>query len=228
MGNDAKELQIDEFVHLKKDDITASLEKLERSSQSIQRWLQYCLYHYDVLSSINVSDLALDRIGEYQRTGESVPLRYVYEANIMAFLHSLHALLDSFPYLLNLFIPVENDPEKPAIKWSKKFLEKYKNYKFHNELLEFFMDETFNKLKGYDNIIKHKHHIRIVNKRSHLEFEKYEYKMPDRKGTEIKFHNKTMTGENIMKFLEDCHDKLIPSFFLLCDSILEYKRQQIS
>jgi len=173
--------------------------------------------------------LNLDRISVYQRAGENVPVRYVYEANIAAFLNSLHALLDSFPYLLNIFIPVMTTTESTSIKWHEIFIEKYQNMDFYDELLNFLMDRTFHKVKGYVNTIKHKHLIRISNQRDHLEFEEYSYKEPHRdEQGKIKFVSDDVAGENVMAFIETCHDVLIPKFFNLCDSVLSFKNSQLT
>lgn len=101
-----QQLDTGKFLSLKKQEIDAEdselIVKLEKCTQSIYRWLQYCEYHYvNLVDAVKEPNLRLDRILSFRRAGETVPVRYVYEANIAAFLHSLHALLDSFPYLLN-------------------------------------------------------------------------------------------------------------------------------
>lgn len=230
----AHQLNIGRFVSLKMQEIGAeesdAITKLEVCTQSIYRWLQYCEYHYvNLVESATESNLRFDRISIYRRVGETVPVRFVYEANIAAFLNSLHALLDSFPYLLNLFIPVKRDPESMGIKWKKSFIKKYEGMAFYDELIRFLMDVTFHKVKGYVNTIKHKHLIRVSNQWDHLEFEEYTYRKPcrDVQG-EINFKPEPVIGENVVSFIEKCHDELIPRFFKLCESVLLFKSLELS
>lgn len=228
-----RQLDIGRFISLKKQELGAevsdSISKLEVCTQSIYRWLQYCEYHYvNLVETATEPNLMFDRISVYRRAGEAVPVRYVYEANIAAFLNSLHALLDSFPYLLNLFIPVE-DPESTSIKWHGSFIKKYESTDFYDELIGFLMDTTFHKVKGYVNTIKHKHLIRISNQWNHLEFEVYNYKKPYRDAQErIKFQPESVTGENVISFIEECHYELIPKLFSLCDSLVHFKSSELS
>ncbi|MDD2162235.1 hypothetical protein N1078_16835 [Pseudomonas sp. MIL19] len=229
-----QQLNIGRFLTLKKQELGAenndSIVKLEVCTQSIYRWLQYCEYHYvNLEDAATKSNLRFDRISAYRRAGETVPVRYVYEANIAAFLNSLHALLDSFPYLLNLFIPVKEDPESTGIKWHESFIKKYEGMDFYDELICLFMDSTFHKVKGYVNTIKHKHLIRILNKWNHLEFEEYSYKKPcrDEQG-KVTFQPEIVAGENVVSFIEECHNELIPKLFNLCDSVLHFKGSQLA
>lgn len=227
-------LEIGEFLSIKEQELDGKdgelLDKLEICTQSIHRWLQYCQYHYvNLEGAINSTDLKMDRIGSYRRAGETVPLRYIYEANIVAFLNSLHALLDSFPYLINLFIPVSSSPDSLSIKWNEKFIQKYKSMEFYDELLDFMIDDNFNKIKGYVNTTKHKHLIRIANKRNHLEIEDYSYRRPflNDQGR-VDFHDEIAVGKDALLFIQECHDDLIPKFFDLCKSVMNFKQLQLA
>ncbi len=225
-------LNIERFINLKKRDTgdNDSCNELDICLQSIHRGLEYCKYHFVLLAgSVEGKDLALDRISNgYRRPGDPVPLRYIYEANISAFLSSLHALLDSFPYLLNLFIPVIDNAKAYTIGWKKDFVKKYKNYDFYDDIERFFIDCDFNKVKGYVNTLKHKHHIRILNKYDHLEFEEYSYQ---RRFTDCNKgfveEEKSINGLNVATFIEDCHNNLIPKLFSLCDSILDCQERSL-
>ncbi|MGY2463235.1 hypothetical protein [Vreelandella sulfidaeris] len=229
-----QQIDIAKFIMLKKqelgDEDDASIVKLEVCTQSIHRWLQYCEYHYvNLKDAAKEPNLRFDRISVYLRAGETVPVRYVYEANIAAFLNSLHALLDSFPYLLNLFIPVKDDPEVASIKWELSFIKKYEQMPFYNELIDFLMDITFHKVKGYVNTIKHKHLIRISNKWDHLEFEEYSYKKPCRiEQGKLITQSEIVAGENVISFIEECYNELIPKLFNLCNSVLYFKAAQLA
>lgn len=232
--NVRQQLDIGKFIALKKQELGAednnSIVKLEVCTQSIHHWLQYCEYHYvNLVDSATEPNLKLDRFSVYRRAEETVSVRYVYEANIVAFLNSLHALLDSFPYLLNLFIPVTEDPESTSIKWNESFIKKYESMVFYDELLGFLMDCTFHKVKGYVNTIKHKHLIRILNQWDHLKFEEYSYKKPylDAQG-KVSFRREVVAGENVISFIGQCHDELIPKLFSLCNSVLHFKGSQLA
>ena len=230
-----KQLEIRRFISLKREendnDNSDIIDKLEICTQSIVRWQKYCEYHYaNLLETATKSNLRLDRISiTYRQRGETVPVRYVYEANIAAFLNSLHALLDSFPYLLNLFINKQTDTESTSITWNEKFIKKYQDMAFYDELIDFLMDTTFNKVKGYVNTIKHKHLIRISNHFDHLEFEKYTYKQPCRNEQgKINFQPKIVAAENVVHFIEKCYNELIPKFFDLCEKVLDCKNAELS
>jgi len=196
-------------------------QKIEVACHSIHRWQKYCEYHYLNLSdSENRADLMLDRIGQYRRKGESVEYRYVYEANIIGFLNSLHALLDSFPYLLNLVIPKLPDPNVTSIGWNAKFIEKYREYAFYDKLKAFMLERTFNTVKSYVNTSKHKYLIRIANNSKALEFEEFEAKLPvHAAGGGIKYLKELVPRRDAIQFLAECHDELVPKFFVLCRTI---------
>lgn len=195
--------------------------EIRLAGQSIHRWLKYCLYHYSNLpDSSDRSDLALDRIGQYQRGGESVEYRYVYEANIIGFLNSLHALLDSFPYLLNLVIPTKPTLKPRNIKWSKEFISRYESHVFYSALEGFMIGRIFNVVKSYVNIAKHKHLIRVANNWSVLELEEFEARLPavDNSG-KIVYRTSAIPRMDAAQFLAECHDELVPKFFDLCRNV---------
>jgi hypothetical protein len=223
------QIDIHKFVELRERELGSGsediIQKIEVSSQSIYRWLQYCQYHYfNLASSTERADLMLDRISQYRRKGENVIVRYVYEANIIAFLNSLHAMLDSFPYRLNLFIPVYDNPDSTEIRWSGRFVEKYEGYYFQDQLRNFMLDSTFNKVKGYVNTTKHKHLIRIANTYKSIEFEEYSFKCPTlAHDGKIMYQEQVVSRQNAIAFIGECHDALIPRFFDLCNNVIDAK-----
>lgn len=225
-------LDITRFNSLKKiekGELHPSCSELDVCLQSIDRGLKYCLYHYCLLEdAVKDQGLMMDLIGSYHRGGDQVPLRYVYEANISAFLSFLHAVLDSFPYLLNLFIPVLDSDKTKNAGWNDAFIKNYKDTPFYDELVGFYINDTFNKVKGYVNKIKHHHFIRIANKLSHLEFEEFDYRHRFVKGNHATgFEIKYVSRANVLLFLEECHDSLIPALFRLCGSVLDSKERQL-
>lgn len=221
------------FVDLKRKSLESNGEnahkligELEVCSQSIHHWIEYCRYHYSNLeNSTKKSDLRMDRISSfYRKAGDISGLRYIYEANIIAFLNSLHALLDCFPHLLDLFINSTCDLTKNSDGWKLDHIKKYKRMSFYDELIDFMLDDTFNKVKGYVNTTKHKHLILILNKKTHLEFDNYNYnELSIRANGKVACNKKIMGSQNIMVFIQECYDKLIPKFFRLCNSVQDYK-----
>ena len=218
-------LNIQSFVSLKKLEQGSDLKNIEICSQSIYRWVQFCEYHYfTLINATTKEDLRRDLHLSIRRQGEPVKLRFVYEANTSGFLSSLHSLLDSFPYLLNLFIPVCENPNSTQIKWTQGFLNKYKEYDFFTNLIEFVQDDNFQKVKGYVNTIKHKHLIRIANKGETLEFEKFNYKLPKLVNEKFEYLEKSVENQNVIDFIVSCYDDLIPKFFILCNAVQDSKR----
>jgi hypothetical protein len=219
-------LNLELFVDLMKQAETADeeLQHLENTVQSIHRRVQYCNYHYDLLrKATSPDDLRDDRYLQRRRENEVVRLRFVYEANIEAFLCNLHALLDSFPYLLNLFFPVA-PKNNTRIMWHIDHLNKYKDYGFYDDLVSFMLCNNFNKVKGYVNTSKHKYLIRVANCLDHIEFEKLTYKeLHLTSPNKVEFNIKEIERDNVIDFLKECHDNLIPQFFDLCKKVLEEK-----
>jgi hypothetical protein len=224
-------LEIDRFVELMK--ISESSEEetqhLENTVQTIYRRVQYCNYHYDLLRKATSSnDLEDDRYLQIRRANEVVKLRFVYEANIEAFLSNLHALLDSFPYLLNLFFPVTSKNHR-GIMWQISHLNKYKDYSFYDELISFMLSNNFHKIKGYVNTTKHKYLVRIANCLDHIEFEKLSYREPHQVSfNKIEFTEKEIERDNVIDFLKECHDSLIPQFYSLCKKVLKEKELELA
>lgn len=235
MHEDSDRLVLNRFATLKKQELDsvseAQIELLDRCSQSIYRHLQYCRHHYANLSdAAQPENLAMDRIGTYRRAGDLVDFRYVYEANISAFMSCLHALLDSFPYLLNTFIPVINDSQRKKIAWTNTFIQKYKNMPFHDELAQFFTDENFCKLKGYTNHIKHRNLVRIRNTGERLEFECFDYPDPKKlvdKNRNVDNKDISVKNADALSLIEHLHDDLIPKYLRLCNKLLDFKMIEI-
>jgi hypothetical protein len=227
-------LDIAEIVALKRQELGGEendvLESLDLSTQSIHHRAQFCEYHYSLLEEIvSEENLALDLLGAYRRAGDTVAVRFVYEANIFAFIQNLHALLDSFPYALNLFFPVIENPESPEVAWNKKFLVKYRNFSFTGELTNFCVNEEFQLLRGYTNAMKHRTLLRVKNNWRHLEFEEmtYEGVTLDSQGGFCKTQ-KSAPEVNVMEYLARCHDCLIPAYFALWDEVKKEKVRVLS
>lgn len=208
-------LNLGEIVELKLQELGGEesefTDKLRQCIISVNHRLQFCEYHYSVLKEVvTPQNLAFEKLGTFHRAGDSVSVRIVYEANIVTFIQNLHALLDSFPYMLNLFFKVYDDPELKHINWSKQFLDEYQGKSFSGELHDFFIKKEFHRLKTHTNDMKHKKLLLVRNEWSHLELETFPQ------------------NEKVMEYLTNCHDKLIPHYFALWESLKLAKRIELS
>lgn len=214
MSEEILQLDIEGIINAKIEDLKKSkpieIQCLEKALQSINKRMEYCIYHYDeFLKYTDTKSLFIDRIGTL--AFDNITIRTIYEANTIAFLHNLHALFDSFPYALNIIFRTIDDLESNYIDWRDDFIKKYKDHLFYNDLKEFSEDETFQKLKGFVNRSKHKHLIRIKNSISNLVFEEFTYY----KNKEKKY----VKDQDVSLFMICCHDTLLKKFFALLDSI---------
>lgn len=200
-----------------------SLNSNERKSlnlalQSIDKRIQFCKYHYiQVKLTSDEKSLSLERFLSIKHHG--ITNRTAYEANIFGFIHNLHSLVDSFPYVLNIIYQVIDNIESPNIGWNDDFLKKYESFTFYQSLQCLSDDETFKKLKGVINKAKHKYLIRIQNNYTNLTFEDFTY-----------FYNGDVIyvrNQNVKSFLENCHNDLIPKFISVYNLIKINKENDI-
>ncbi len=186
------------------------LEKLNKALQSIAKRQRYCQYHYDLFKQSNTPVALLkDRIE--QISDEELTVRDVYEANSMAFLHNLHAMIDSFPFALNLIYQEIVDFDSKDVGWNKTFLKAYQQFDFFGCLNDLFKSEHFCLLKGYSNHGKHKYPIRIRNTFKELVFENFEFEQNREKKISKKL--------KVEDFMTNCHDQLIIEFFQLINRV---------
>ena len=230
-----KSLDIEKIVSLKRQELAGKeehvLERLISSTQSIYHRTQISEYHYSQLEEIaSKFDLVLDWFSTtYRRPGDTVVIRFAYEANIFAFLQNLHALIDSFPYALNLYFRVFEDLDTPKLGWSKEFIGKYRDYPFNLALKDLCVNEDFQLLRGYTNKTKHKNILRVRNKCTYLEFEKidYDHVTLDAQGGFCR-SQKTSSEVNVMEYLARCHDNLMPIYFGLWEEVMMEKERSIT
>lgn len=189
-----------------------TLERLNISIQAIAKRQKYCQYHYTLFKESSTS-IALLKDRLERAPNEELSVRDVFEANSIAFLHNLHAMIDSFPFLLNLIYQRVNDVDSKQVAWNKNFIRLYSNFGFSTCLEFLFMSERFCLLKGCSNHEKHKHPIRIRNNFRELIFEDFEF--------EHKGEKKLSRELKVENFLTSCHDQLIPEFFQLINKVHE-------
>ena len=195
------------------------LKCLETALQSIGKRAKYCTYHYnELVKHTEKKALLIDRLNS--PSSDNIAIRTIYEANTVAFMQNLHALIDSLPYILNIIFKEYPNIEDTCIGWNKKFVTKYNSYNFFSELESLYFDETFHKIKGYANRIKHKHLIRISNDGNILVFEDFLYYHDDK--------SKVVKEQDVISFLTECHNDLIPKTLSLYNTIKKSKEKEIS
>lgn len=214
MESENKTLDISRIVELKKIELSITspieIQCLEVALQSIAKRIEYCKYHYDeFIANSDSNALFIDRFDSSDL--RNISIRTKYEANTVAFLQNLHALVDSFPYVLNIITRVVDDIESSKIGWNKEFIKKYTQYDFYNTLSSLSKNETFQMIKGLVNRTKHKHLVRIRNNTNNLIFDEFTY-----------FFNgevKSLNGQDVKSFVVSCHDELFPKFLSLFNEI---------
>lgn len=206
MTNQNRSMSIKEIVDLKERELggqNTETHKLNLALQSVQKRIDYCEYHYAEIEKFSdKKHLSQERVLGLKYGGISV--RTMYEANIFAFVQSLHALIDSLPYGLNIFYKVYSNVEAPSVGWNPEFLSKYTGHSFFDSLNLISEDETFAKLKAITNRVKHKHIIRIKNTYETLLFDDFSYY--------FRGEVKDVKDEDVKNFLADCHDSLLPKY----------------
>lgn len=207
-------LNIDEILDLTKVSLEeCEYQKIALAMFSIQKRLDYCEYHYSVLEErYDDPKFALGSVVDFSTNG--IRLRTIYEANILAFLQNLHALIDSLPYALNIIIREFSDIEKGNIGWNKDFLKAFKSHSFYASIFSFFEDENYIELRNLVNKQKHKHLIRIRHIGRSLYLEEYPCEVNDGQNnaaTPISLDAKT--------FLASLHDDLVPKYIHLWHEI---------
>jgi hypothetical protein len=190
-------------------DTEENFQRFSIALQCIANRLRYCRYHFDLVQTHTTRALLIkDRL--QNSPDEDLSVRDVYEANTAAFLHNLHAMIDSFPYLLNLIHREVEDIDDISIGWSEKFVAKYKRLPFHPQMGTLFGSKHFALLKGYANHGKHKFLIRIINNYDTLLFEDFQFLCDG---------NKELTSALVVKdFMVETYDVLIPDFVYLINS----------
>ncbi|PTY38363.1 hypothetical protein BGP77_12605 [Saccharospirillum sp. MSK14-1] len=122
----------------------------------------YCRYHYEQFHKQH--QLHLDAMGGKLVDDEILNPQYfriAFEANCFAFFRSLHALIESVPYLLNLLIEVNKDSESRFITW-KTFENGPLSKKYNNGVSEIRVLLTSNSYKELEHIANVSKHRRIV------------------------------------------------------------------
>lgn len=193
-------------------DTEDNIGRFSTALQCIAKRLRYCIYHFDIVQEYSTPlSLFKDRFHKYHE--EELNVRDIYEANIAAFLHNLHAMLDSFPYLLNLICREVADIDDRNIGWNKSFVTRYKRYPFYDLMDSLSRSKHFGMLKGYSNHGKHKFLIRIINNHRALLFEDFQFPFDG--------HEELAHALLVKDFMAGTHDVLIPHFIYLINNVVK-------
>lgn len=182
-------------------------QALALALQSIAKRKLYCLYHFDeFLRNSDPLSRLIDRFSHDSREPEDTP-RIAFEAHALAFLHNVHALMDSLPYVLNIAFRKAPDIEDKNVSWGPDFIKKFKDCSFHSALENFSEADLFQQIKGFANRTKHKHLIHVRNKGRTLNIEGFAYG--------AKGQPKRTDETDLKDFMVACHDNLLKDYFRL-------------
>jgi hypothetical protein len=189
-----------------------SHDDLHNSLQAIVKRQLYCEYHYDLfLKSTKPHGLIEERLST-----SAEHIRIEYEANAIAFIDQLHAMFDSFPYVLKLiYSDLTSTTRDQQLRWDEKFIDLFKEQYFYQSLRTFNVNDLFKLLKEICNQAKHRYPVRIVNRAGGLRFEDFE---PYEKISTIPIDNDLV---QVDVFLTRAHDELIPDFLDLIQAMHE-------
>ncbi len=124
---------------------------------------EYCRYHYEQYHKEHKLFIAAFR-GELkdQEIQDPQYYRIAFEANCFSFFRSLHALIESIPYLLNLLIGAKEDIESRHVNWgciissaSSDFPESVGKIKHLRA------SDSYQELEHISNVSKHRRIVRI-------------------------------------------------------------------
>lgn len=185
--------------------------KLHLVLQSFNKRVEYNHYYYQqFFEATDLSILLSERLDSRPIKRELI--RVTYEANVTSFLSNLHALIDSIPYLINLLEErVESDGW--GIAWKRKFINRYAESTFYEDIVSVYNDKNLWRLKGLVNQSKHQYLPRIKNTFSSIVFEKISYEIENDAHVEHDIPVKA--------FMAECHDCLIPKVIKLLNRVID-------
>ena len=228
-----KSIDSPKLISLKTQQINApdiELEVLKKTLQSIDIRQRMGFYHFEKWMEIKDEKTSVFLANKINETPARIDAPR-FNAEVFGFLQNLHAVCDSFPFVLNLLIN-KIDIENPSVSWGEDFIKKYVSLSlespinvngqittktFFDALVSFQKNEYFSQLKGVVNRIKHKYLIPIMYDRGSIYFEEYSYKSyldQDQVLDKAKQKTSNFENQNVEKFMIDCHDRLWPD---LCD-----------
>jgi hypothetical protein len=188
-----------------------SHDNLHNSLQAIVKRQLYCEYHYDLfLKSTTPLGLLKERF-----SASAEHIRIEYEANAVAFIGQLHAMFDSFPYVLKLiYSDLTSNTKDQQLRWDEKFIDLFKEQFIYQSVSTFNANSLFKLLKEICNQAKHRYPVRIINRSMELRFEDFEIykKLPTQIDDDL---------NQVEVFMRRAHDELIPLFLNFLQTVHE-------
>jgi hypothetical protein len=187
------------------DQIAVAVDMLRYIVPSLNRRQEIAHYHYS-------NWLEVEEKGVYAAIlsrklgGDGYVNAITYNAEVLAFLQNVHAICDSFPYLLNLYLRT-CDFESRSIGWNDKTMDAFRGASKNSsekELLKklenFFTNAAFLTLQKIVNCAKHKHIIPIYFNGTKAVFGKLD-------------GESGLSDLGVKDVMIDVHDSLLPLVF---------------
>ncbi|MES2298681.1 MAG: hypothetical protein V4582_16675 [Pseudomonadota bacterium] len=148
------------------EQITVALDLLGHIIASLNRRQEMAHYHYS--NWLEVEEKGVYAAKAFQKLGGDGYVNAIkFNAEVLAFLQNVHAICDSFPFALNLYLR-SCDFGSRSIGWNEKTMEAFRlstatsgEIELFNRVERFFADEVFLTLQGIVNCAKHKHLVPI-------------------------------------------------------------------
>lgn len=164
-----------EATRLKRDalNVVAEIAKINRAiellgpiTESINSRLNIVHYHYKNWKDVKETGTYAGKLSE--RLGGNGHVNAIkYNAEVIAFLQNAHALCDSLPYVLNLYLRVVSFDSR-SIGWTQQSIELLETGARNlgenllaDRLVAFSKQPLFSKLQDIVNCAKHKHLVPI-------------------------------------------------------------------
>jgi hypothetical protein len=141
------------------------LERFKVAFRTLGYQDEYCRYHHEMFEK-ELELFKLAQSGKLDDADINNPQYYriAFEANIYAFFRGFHSLIESVPYLLNIFIEAKSDIENRNINWKSitEFCNSSIMYSIASEKIkEFLKTDSYKELEHLVNVSKHRRIVRI-------------------------------------------------------------------
>ena len=190
------------------DDKKNRRKELKIHLHSLDKRFRICEYHYDCfLDATDGPKIPFSRLGTYT---DGHDVRVQYEAHSIAFLHCLHATVDSAPYGVNIVF--NRWKKKKTAAFRDDFLDKFHDLNVHRPMTEIMRSEIFCKLKAIVESNKHRYLIRIKNDYRELYFEDFKY--------EFNAGTINCRDQPVKEFIEVAFNELMPKVARIYNGLL--------
>lgn len=177
--------------------------QLRLALNSLEKQNRYCSIHYDEFNKAVIHNRKATVNG---LRDESLLHRDYFEAHSIAFLRTLHSLIDSVPYIVNILIG-DKKTEDPSVNWkhTKECLISAGYDSLEKDVCKFRKTEEYKQLSQIVNMLKHRRvpsmELCIFSQDKTPRFVRAEFKYE-------------LYELSISKFIEDSH-KIIQPFMVM-------------